>query len=346
MRKIRIGLNGFGRIGRAIFRANTARKLFDVVAINDLNDDIDNLAYLMKYDSIHGILPDSIIPREEDILFNESPIRVFSESKMADVPWNETGVNVVVGCTGNLDNVANAKKCLGNTVQKVVFSDSPAENIDMTFVLGVNEDLYDPDKHDVIACSICDVVGSAPAIKKIHEKFEIVSGFMTSLHPWLNYQNIMDSQPNSPAFMDKPWTHHAIGRASIGSLIPKNTSLVHALERVLPELRGRLEGMSFRIPTDVVATALSTFKLGKVTTTDEVKEFLQSAQTKPWLGYTEEPLVSVDYKHNETSCMVDGKWIEVIDKRLLRLITWYDNEWGYSMRALDIIKYVSDNIIS
>lgn len=338
-KKPKIGINGFGRVGRTVLRVNKFRDLFDVVAINDINDDIENLAYLMKYDSIHGTLQDDIEVVGNEILCRDFRIKVFSERKIEKVPWNDLGVDVVVGCTGNLENVEHAKKCLGESVKKVVFSDSPV-NVDFTFVFGVNENEYDHRKHNIVACSICDVVGLGPALVKIEERYGIQYGFLLTLHPWLFYQNIMDGKPKSVAFMDKPWTHHAIGRASVGTLIPKNTSLVPALERVMPSIKGKLEGMSFRIPTEVVASANVSLMLEKDAETQEVKDFLSSCCRKPVMGYTEEPMISVDYKYNDYSCIVDGKWIEVLHKRLLRMVTWYDNEWGYSSRLIDIIQYI------
>lgn len=340
-RKIRIGINGFGRIGRAVFRINKLKDLFEVVVINDINDNVENLCYLMKYDSIHGILDDEIKAIKNEIIFNGSKIKVFFESKVENVPWNDLGVDIVVESTGNLVNVANARRCLGSSVKKVVFSDSPAEHIDFTFVFGVNEDEYNPKKHNIIACSICDVVGLAPALKKLDEEYGIESGYVLTLHPWLSYQNIMDGRPKSMAFRDKSWTHYAIGRGSIGALIPKDTSLVVSLERVMPFLKGRLKGMSFRVPTEIVASAYASLLLKKETQVHEVKNFLRSCSNEPIMGYTEEPMISVDYKHHSCSCIVDGKWIEVLNNRLLRMSTWYDNEWGYSSRIVDLIEYIA-----
>jgi len=342
MRKvIRVGINGFGRIGRTIFRILQNRKGFQVVAINDINGNIDNLAYLMKYDSIHGIFSKSVNVDGNKIVCGGQSILVLSEERIEDVPWNELGVHVVIGCTGILRNVSNAKKCLGPSVKKVVFSDSP-DKVDYTFVFGVSDNDYDPERNHVIAASICDVVGLAPVLKKIDDKYGIWHGFITTLHPWLFYQNVMDGKSKSTAFADKLRTQFAIGRACPGTLIPKDTSLVPALEKVLPKLKGKLSGMSFRVPTDVVASSNAVLTIENSVETEEVKEFLLSCRQVPYLDYTEEPMISVDYKHSESSCVVDGKWIEVLDKHFLRMITWYDNEWGYSSRLVDIIQYISN----
>lgn len=342
-KKIKIGINGFGRIGRTIFRVALLRDYFDVVAINDLNDSLESLAYLIKYDTIHGTLGQEVTVEDNSIICKNMKIKVFHEEKIERVPWNELGVQIVVGCTGNLENVTNAKRCIGQVTKKVLFTDSP-EAVDHTFVFGVTHADYDPEKHDVIAASICDVVGFAPPLKKLNEKFGVKSGFLTTLHPWLFYQNILDGRSKSSAFSDNPWTPLALGRSSVGVLIPKNTSLVPALCRVLPELKNKLEGMSYRVPTEVVSSGIHTIVLESDTTTEEVRQFLIDNQQKPYYAYTEEPLVSVDYKHIDDSCVVDGKWIEVMDKRQLRIITWYDNEWGYSSRVIDIIKYVGDKL--
>jgi len=340
-RKVKIGINGFGRIGRAIFRVALSKKYFDVVTINDLNDSLESLAYLTKYDSLHGTLKQEVKIEDGSVICGDMKMKVFCEPNIEKIPWNELGVEIVVGCTGSLENVDNAKKCLGPVTKKVVFSDSPTA-VDHTFVFGVTDENYDSGQHNVIAASICDVVGLAPPLKKLHEKFGIKSGFLTTLHPWLFYQNIMDGRSKSSAFIDKPWTPLALGRAAVSSLIPKNTSLVPALCRVIPDLKGKLEGMSYRVPIEVVASGISTFMLETDTTTEEIRQFLSENVQHPYYAYTEEPLVSVDYKHMDNSCVVDGRWVEVLDKRQLRMITWYDNEWGYSSRVVDVIKYVAE----
>lgn len=341
-RKIRIGINGLGVIGRTIFRVIAARELFQVVAVNDINDDVENLAYLIKYDSTHGVLRESITSENDNIIFNGSPIKVFSESKIEDVPWDELGVDIVVGCTGVLRNVANASQCLKGSVKKVVFSDSP-KDVDFTFVLGTNETCYDHGKHNIIAGSICDVVGITPAIKILDDKYGIKSGWMLTLHPFLFYQNIKDGRPNTNVIKDPNGTPHAIGRASMESLIPKNTSLVKALERAMPKMKGKFKAMSYRVPTNLVSSANTILVMENDVNVEDVNNYLKSCRNMPILDYTEEPLVSVDYKHHESSCIIDGKWTEVIDNRSLRIVTWYDNEWGYSSRLVDIIEYISKN---
>jgi glyceraldehyde 3-phosphate dehydrogenase len=340
-KRLKIGINGFGRIGRAIFRRNLHENKFDVVVINELNDELDSIAYSLKYDSLHGILDEDIQATEDGIELDNQQIRTFSERAIEDVPWNDYDVDVIIGCTGSLANVDNAKKCLGKSVKKVVFSDSPA-NVDLTIVMGVNDGEYDHENHDVIAASICDVVGTAPVIKLLDEKFGVESGYFLTLHPWLFYQNLLDGKPSSPAYKDHPGTYLAMGRASANTLIPKRTSIVPALERIFPQIKGKTQGMSFRVPTDLVSSAYVSLQLGTDTTSEEVKTLIQDAVKEPVLGYTEEPLVSTDYRHHKYSAVVDGKWIEVLDNRNLRLISWYDNEWGYSANVLNIVSHIAE----
>lgn len=341
-KRIKVGINGFGRIGRTLFRINILNKLFDIVAINDINDDVENLAYQLKYDSTHGVLSDHEIKVVQNrILFDGHKIDVFTKENIYDVPWNDLDVDIVVGCTGLLKNVEGAKKCLGDSVKKVVFSDSP-ENVDFTFIMGVNQERYLPRKHNLISGSICDVVGVAPLLKHIDSAYGIKSGFLLTLHPWLVYQNILDGKPNPSVIKDPNGTSYAVGRASAMSLIPKNTSLVGALERAMPEIKGKFKAMSYRVPTDVVASLHAILIVDKNITRKEVIEYCNSINNEPYFEYTEESMVSIDYKHHKSSCVVDGKWIEVIDSNILRMVTWYDNEWGYTSRLAEIIKYISN----
>jgi glyceraldehyde 3-phosphate dehydrogenase len=356
MRKIRIGINGLGRIGRTVFRQVLDRPEIEIVAVNDLGNNPSNLCYMLKYDSIHGTLHDRVelIDRastEKDwtaseLVVDDKPMKVFSEDRLENVPWNELGVDIVVEATGNGRNLRHAREVLGSSVQRVVFTNSPDEHVDFTFVFDVNDTEYDPDEHRVIAASICDVVGMAPIIARIDTQYGVSSGFVTTLHPWLGYQNLMDGKPSAVEFKDKPHiydtsTYQVMGRSSVGTLIPKNTSAVSAIEKVLPSIKGKLNAMSYRVPTDVVTTGVVTLELKRPTTTEEVKQFLKNSVRAPYSGYTEEPLISIDYKHNECSSIIDGKWIEVLDGRLLRFVSWYDNEWGYSARVVDIIEHIA-----
>ncbi len=334
---MKIGLNGFGRIGRTIFRANNISKMLDIKVVNDVNNDTENLAYLLKYDSIHGVLKDEVTTDNNSIIIGNDQFITFSERKISNVPWNDFEIDVIIDCTGSLKNVTDSRNCLGKSVSKIIITDSP-DGVDYTMVIGVNETGYDFNRHSILSSSICDVVGSAPVYKIIDEELKIKFGYLLTLHPWLSFQNTMDSKPNASAHLATP---HSIGRASPGNLIPKNTSLVKALYKVMPGLKGKLKGMSYRVPTDLVASSSATFILEKNTNLKFIKELIKLRCKPPILDYNNKPLVSVDYKHHKSSCIVDGTWLELIDGNILRVVTWYDNEWGYSSRVLDIAKYVT-----
>lgn len=328
----------------------------EVVAVNDLGHDPHNLCYQLKYDSIHGVLPNELRVRdhasaEKDWTPSEFEVdgrvvQVFSENRVESVPWADLGVEYLIESTGDGQNLLNARKVIGNGLHRVIVTNAPSDHVDFTFVFDVNDDEYDIDKHAVIAASICDVVGMAPVIKRVESEYGVVSGFVTTLHPWLSYQNVLDSRPSATEFKDKPGiygasTHHVMGRASIGNLIPKDTSSSSAIEQVVPGVRGKLSGMSYRVPTDIVTTGIVMLELKTKTSKDDVKAFLKRSAREPYMGYHEEPLISVDYKHSEISSVVDGKWIDVVNGKQLRFISWYDNEWGYSARVIDIIEHIA-----
>ncbi len=360
MEKIKVGINGFGRIGRAIFRHILARPEIEVIAINDLGHNPHNLCYMLKYDSINGPLKADVsvkdhastdkswIPSEIEV--DGEIVRVFSENKIQAVPWGELGVEYLIESTGDGQNLLNARKVLKSGLKRVIVTNAPGEHVDFTFVFDVNDQEFDVDQHSVIAASICDVVGMAPVIRRLEGQYGVRSGFVTTLHPWLSYQNLLDSRPSATEFKDKPSiygasTHLVMGRSSVGNLIPKDTSAVSAIEQVVPGIRGKLSGMSYRVPTEVVTTGIVMLQLKTKTTKDEVREFLEQSSREPYMGYHEEPLISVDYKQNECSCIVDGKWIDVIDENQVRFVSWYDNEWGYSARVVDIVENIAQLLV-
>jgi glyceraldehyde 3-phosphate dehydrogenase len=340
MKKIKIGLTGFGRIGRCISRIILSQPdMFELVVVNDINDDLNSLTYMLKYDSMHGILENDVKVGDGGFYFDNHFIKTYSKNQMDLIPWHEHDIDIIIGCTGSLKDVKNAKNCIQGSVKKVVFSDSP-DDVDFTFVFGCNDKNYDPKEHNVISASICDVVGLAPVLKLIDEKYGIESGFLNTLHPVLFYQNILDGKSKTSAFPEKPWNSLVMGRSSLNALIPKDTSLIGALEKVIPTIKGKISGMSYRVPTDVVSTGIANIIVKNKTNKEEVLKLINDNVNFPYLGITEEALVSTDYKHNKYSSIVDLKWVEVRDETFIRVICWYDNEWGYSSRLIDILKHV------
>ena len=338
----RIALNGFGRIGRAILRINEEQRRFAIVAINDVNPETNNMAYLLQYDSTYGRFEQDVSVDSDTLYVNGQPIRVFHDSSMRDLPWESLNVDLVIEATGVHDNVLAAPELIARGVKKVIITHSPDE-VDHTVVLGANEETYDPGRHHVISSSICDAVAVAPVLKLVDDAFGIESGFLTTLHPWLAYQNLLDGPSVSWALPGKLYYHYAIGRASPGALIPKPTSAVEATERVLPHLRGVMRCMSFRIPVPVVGVANLYLRLNRRVTVKAIEDVFQKAEeTQRWpiIRNNDEPLVSVDFTKTEYSAIVDHRWTDLAGEQHLYLVLWYDNEWAYSNRVLDIADYV------
>ena len=339
---LRVSINGFGRIGRALFRINHQRQLFDIAAINDINPDINNTAYLLNYDSYYGRFYTEATADDRHLIVDGKRIPVFCEPCIQDVPWESLGVDIVIDASGVHDNVLAATELIARGVKKVVITHSPDE-VDHTIVLGANEETYDPDHHHVVSSSICDSVAIAPVLRIIDEAFGIESGFLTTLHPWLQYQNLLDGPSVSWARPGKIYYHYAVGRASPGSLIPKPTSAVEATQKVLPQLNGVLQCMSFRVPTPVVGAANLYLRLEQDVELEQVHaQFERFVEEQKWpiLKNTIEPLVSVDFVGTEYSAIVDHRWTALAGSRHLYLVLWYDNEWGYSCRVLDVAEYI------
>lgn len=338
---MRVAIVGFGRIGRAVFRANLERKLFDVVAINDINPDINNLCYLLNYDSHYGRLTPGATVEDGNLNVHGQTIRILHHHSVHDVPWEELDVDVVIDSSGIYNNVLAAHDLIGR-VRKVVITHSPDE-VDHTIIFGANEETYNPAKHHVVSSSICDAVSVAPVLKLVDEAFGVQTGFLTTLHPWLSYQNLLDGPSVSWASPDQIYAHYAVGRASVGTLIPKPTSAIQAVSRVLPRMGTALQCMSFRVPTPVVGAANLVLALEKDTTIEQVRAMFEAAmadQVDHFIKLSDEPLVSVDFMRTPFSAVVDQRWTNMSDPRHLNLVLWYDNEWGYSSRVLDVTRLV------
>jgi glyceraldehyde 3-phosphate dehydrogenase len=329
---IKVGINGFGRIGRNVLRTALNDSNLEFVAVNDLTDP-KTLAHLLKYDSILGNLPHKITAGADSISVDGKTIKVFAEKDPAKLPWESVGAQVVIESTGRFTDANDAKKHLRGPVKKVIIS-APAKNEDITLVLGVNHEKYDASKHHVISNASCTTNCLAPIAKVIHDNFKIVSGTMTTIHSYTNDQVILDF----------PHKDLRRARAAALSMIPTSTGAAKALKLVIPELSGKLDGFAMRVPTPNVSVVDLVTLVEKQTTKEEVnaalKKASESGSLKGYLAYEEEELVSADFKGNPYSSIVDAKMTLVVAGNCLKVISWYDNEWGYSCRVRDLINYM------
>ncbi|MFP6868493.1 MAG: type I glyceraldehyde-3-phosphate dehydrogenase [Nitrospinota bacterium] len=332
---IQVGINGFGRIGRNLFRAAMDDPDIHFVAVNDLTDP-KTLAHLLKYDSVHGRFPGKVEAGESEISVNGKSIKVLSERDPANLPWGDLGVQVVVESTGLFTKRADAEKHLKAGASKVIIS-APATDEDITIVLGVNDDKYDPDKHNIISNASCTTNCLAPVAKVLHESFQIKRGLMTTTHAYTNDQKILDL----------PHGDLRRARAAAVSLIPTSTGAAKAVSLVLPELKGRLDGMAIRVPIQDVSVVDLVAEVEKDVTVEEVNNALRNAAEGPLKGIlevTDEPLVSVDFLGSPASSTIDALSTKVLGKKMVKVIAWYDNEWGFSCRMVDLIKKVGASL--
>jgi len=329
---IKVGINGFGRIGRNVLRASLHDPNLEFVAVNDLTDP-KTLAHLLKYDSILGNLPQKITAGADCISIDGKSVKVFAEKDPAKLPWESVGAQVVLESTGRFTNAEDAKKHLRGPVKKVIIS-APAKNEDVTLVLGVNHDQYDPSKHHIISNASCTTNCLAPIAKVVNDNFKIVSGTMTTIHSYTNDQVILDF----------PHKDLRRARAAALSMIPTSTGAAKALKLVIPEMAGKLDGFAMRVPTPNVSVVDLVAFVEKSTSKDEVNAALKKAtetgSLKGYLAYEEEELVSADFKGNPFSSIVDAKMTLVVGGTCVKVISWYDNEWGYSCRVRDLINYL------
>lgn len=343
-RKIRIGINGFGRIGRCVARLALDSDDLEIAAVNDLVDHIDNLIYLYNYDSVHGRAPHRATVAKDfrGAVIGAHSIPFFNAANVAEAPWRDLGVDVLVDASGVTANVEGARKLVEDErVAKTIITHSPDAGVDRYVIMGVNDDGYDPSRHHVISATICDANAIAHVVHFLEETWGIESGSVTTLHPWLSYQNLVDGAVAWQALPGHYWTDFSLGRSSIGALIPKNTTAVTALRTVLPESEPKLRGLSFRIPTHVVCVADLTIRIRSQITLDQLERALLSRfADSPYVTLTREPLVSVDFEHQSQSAIVDMRWLNVIGGDTAKFILWYDNEWGYSSRVVDLVRLV------
>lgn len=330
---LRVAINGFGRIGRLSLRAALAQAApLEIVAVNDLGGP-ELLTHLFKYDSTHGIYPGDIQLDGSAMVIDGRPIQLLAEKNPANLPWKDLGVDVVIESTGRFTDRESAAQHLTAGAKKVVIS-APAKNEDITIVMGVNEDKYIPSQHHVISNASCTTNCLAPVVKVLHEAFGIELGMMTTTHSVTNDQRILD-------FEHKDWRR---ARAAFQSMIPTTTGAAKAVSLVLPELKGKLTGLSVRVPTPNVSLVDLVATLAKPASKEEINARLKAAAEGPLKGileYTDLPLVSHDFNGNPASSIVDGLSTMTLEDKMIKVLAWYDNEWGYSNRIIDLIKYIA-----
>jgi len=328
---VKVGINGFGRIGRNVVRAGLHRKDIDFVAVNDLTD-TKTLAHLLKYDSVLGPIDAEVTAGADSITVGDRKIKVFAQKDPALLDWESVGAQIVIESTGRFTDAKDASKHIRGPVKKVIIS-APAKNEDVTIVLGVNDSAYDPAKDNIISNASCTTNCLAPVVKVLNDNFGVQKGSMTTIHSYTNDQNVLD------------FPHKDLRRARAAALnmIPTSTGAAKAIGLVLPQLKGRLDGYAMRVPTPNVSVVDFVAVLEKPATTEAVNGALKAASAGPMkgiLGYTEDPVVSSDLMHNPNSSIVDGQLTKVLDGNLVKVVSWYDNEWGYSCRVVDLIAFL------
>ncbi len=328
---IRIGINGFGRIGRNVLRASLGDPALEFVAINDLTD-APTLAQLLKYDSVHGKLALPVEAKEDQLLINGRPIKILAQKDPKDLPWRDLSVDYVIESTGRFTDRESAGRHLSAGAKKVIIS-APSKDPDITIVLGVNEQAYDSKQHQIVSNASCTTNCLAPVAKVLLESYGIRHGLMTTIHSYTNDQHLLDL----------PHKDLRRARAAAVSIVPTNTGAAKALHLVIPQLKGKLGGMAVRVPTPNVSLIDLTAELERDASAEEVNAAFRTAAQGTLQGileYSDEPLVSVDFNGNTHSAIFDAPLTTVIDKRLVKVIAWYDNEWGYSCRIRDLLKFM------
>ncbi|HWZ31486.1 MAG TPA: type I glyceraldehyde-3-phosphate dehydrogenase [Bryobacteraceae bacterium] len=328
----KVGINGFGRIGRNVLRAGLHNPNIEFVAANDLTD-TTTLGHLLKYDSILGPLHEDVKVEADAIVIGGKKLKIFASKDPAEIDWTGLGAQIVIESTGKFTDAKDASKHLRGSVKKVIIS-APAKDEDITIVLGVNQNAYDPAKHRIISNASCTTNCLGPVVKVLHEAFVIEKGSMTTIHSYTNDQPILDF----------PHKDLRRARAAAINMIPTTTGAAKAIGLVMPQLKGKLDGYSMRVPTPNVSVVDLVALVSKNTTTEAVNAALKQAADGPLKGilaYTEDPVVSTDMMHNPNSSIVDAQLTKVLDGNLVKVVAWYDNEWGYSMRVVDLVEFLA-----
>ncbi len=334
---VKVGINGFGRIGRQVLKIMKEKypNDIDVVAFNDIGD-LDMMAHLFKYDSNYGRFDGELEVREDGIVVNGDFVKAFAERDPANLPWGDLGVEIVVESTGVFRKREGASKHLEAGAKKVIIS-APATNPDATFVLGVNDDQYDPENHNIISNASCTTNCLAPPVKVIHDAFGLEQAYMTTIHSYTNDQRILDL----------PHKDYRRARAAALNIIPTTTGAAKAISLVIPDLEGKIDGMAMRVPTPTGSVVDLVGILAKEATTDALHAAFKKAAEGPMkgiLGFSEEPLVLMDYKGDPRSSIVDAQFTQMAGGNMVKLVAWYDNEWGYSVRTADLVKLIADKL--
>lgn len=330
---VKVGINGFGRIGRLVYRAGLNNKNIEFVAVNDLPVGTKTLAHLLKYDSTFGTLKDEVKTTDTSLVVNGKELKIISHKSPSEIPWKALGVEIVVESTGLFTEKEKAQGHLTAGAKKVIIS-APAKDEDVTIVMGVNENMYDPKKHNIISNASCTTNCLAPLAKVLLDNFGIKHGLMTTIHSYTNDQKILDL----------PHKDLRRARSAAVSMIPTSTGAAKAIGAVLPQLKGKMDGYAMRVPTPDVSITDLTCELEKATTIADINAAFKKAASGPMshiLEYSEAPLVSSDFVGNPKSCIFDPELTKVIDGNFVKVLGWYDNEWGYSNRVVDLIDYIA-----
>ncbi len=334
---IRVGINGFGRIGKNVLKAWLERdEKIEIVAINSTSGP-EKHAHIFKYDSLYGTLPQEVRAEKDCILIGDKKVIFTAHTEPENIPWKDMGVNIVIESSGRFTDRKDCEKHLKAGAKKVIIS-APGIDEDITIVMGVNEDKYEPHNHHIISNASCTTNCLAPVAKVINDEYEIVTGLMTTVHAFTNDQSVLDL----------PHSDLRRARAAAESIIPTSTGAAKAIGLVIPELMGKLNGMSMRVPTPIVSVVDLVVQMEKSATTDEVNNLLKKAAEgtmKGILGYCDEPLVSVDFKKDNRSSIVDALSTMMVGSKMLKVVAWYDNEWGYSNRVVDLAEYIGSKAL-
>ena len=339
---MKIGINGFGRIGRAIVRKALESQGIEVAVINELDSNLENLAYLLAFDTIYGRL-DNIVSAEGGTLnIDDHCIPVFHRENLEEVPWQKFGVDVLIEATGVAKNVVSCRRLLDSGHLTRVVVTNASQNVDKTILIGVNCHTFEPREHPIVSSSICDANAILPILNILEQHWGIESAFITTLHPLLAYQNVTDGTLNSISNPGHSWTDFSLGRATYNNLIPKDTTAGTACLTVLPALKGRLDAISFRVPTQIVAASDFSVNVREPISVESFHAKVETLATAfpNVVALEQRPLVSSDHKGMDQSCIVDGRRTKVIGEHFVKIVSWYDNEWGYSCRVLDVAKLI------